>query len=463
MPNVVKTISAHLTTLKGSVDDGFVHKVLYIGEPLEARAIVLQDGWCSKSTYRKGATMTKDHRRVDAGTAQEILLDDPGFLREIAERVAQQILEAEMTEHIGAAPYERGSSRTVHRNGLKPRALRTRVGTLKLLVPQDREGTFSTRLFSRYQRNEKALCLALMEMNVEGVSTRKVKEITEELCGTSFSKSLVSELAGSLDSELEAWRNRRLEARAYPYVFVDARYEKVRVDHKVVNQGDLVVSGVRDDGFREILAVEVADTESEATYHELFRSLKRRGLSGVELVVSDEHEGLKSAVSRHFQGASHQRCQVHYSRNLLGMVGFARRKELGADLRAIFAAPDRKQALTIASSVAEKWRKKGNEKVAEHLEEHIEECLTCLAFPESHRRRIRTTNGLERLNQEIKRRSRVVRIFPNRESCLRLVSALAIEQSEEWLTGRRYLDMQELEEHCGQEKREGEEAVLMER
>jgi hypothetical protein len=147
MPNVVKTISAHLTTLKGSVDDGCVHKLLYIGEPLEARAIVLQDGWCSKSTYRKGATMTKDHRRVDAGTAQEILLDDPGFLREIAERVAQQILEAEMTEHIGAAPYERGSSRTVHRNGLKPRALRTRVGTLNLLVPQDREGTFSTRLF----------------------------------------------------------------------------------------------------------------------------------------------------------------------------------------------------------------------------------------------------------------------------------------------------------------------------
>jgi hypothetical protein len=203
MPNVVKTISAHLTTLKGSVDDGFVHKLLYIDEPLEARAIVLQDGWCSKSTYRKGATMTKDHRRVDAGTAQVILLDDPGFLREIAERVVQQILEGEMTEHMGAAPYERGSSRTVHRNGHKPGALRTRVGTLNLLVPQDREGTFSTRLFFRYQRNEKALCLALMEMNVEDVSTRKVKEITEELCGTSFSKSLISSLAGTGSTGLQ--------------------------------------------------------------------------------------------------------------------------------------------------------------------------------------------------------------------------------------------------------------------
>jgi putative transposase len=228
-----------------------------------------------------------------------------------------------------------------------------------------------------------------MEMYVEGVSTRKVKEVTEELCGTSFSKSLVSSLAGSLDQELQAWRSRRLEAEAYPYLFVDARYEKVRVDSRVVSQGVLIVSGVRDDGFREILAVEVSDTESEATYQELFRSLKRRGLKGVKLVVSDEHEGLKSAIFRHFQGASHQRCQVHYARNLLGMVSYASRKELGADLRAFFASPAREQALRIASSVAEKWRKKkGNEKVAEHIEEHIEECLSCLAFPESHRRRI---------------------------------------------------------------------------
>ncbi len=182
------------------------------------------------------------------------------------------------------------------------------MGTLNLLVPQDREGTFSTRLFARYQRNEKALVLALMEMYVEGVSSRKVKDITEELCGTSFSRSLVSSLADQLDAELDGWRKRPLESKAHPYLFVDARYEKVRVDGRVVSQGVLIVSAVREDGMREILAVEVADTESEATYHELFRSLKRRGLSGVELVVSDEHEGLKAAVSRHFQGASHQRC-----------------------------------------------------------------------------------------------------------------------------------------------------------
>jgi transposase-like protein len=376
--------------------------------------------------------------------------------------VLQELLEAEMTEHVGAAPYERTTERKGHRNGHKPRTLRTRVGTLNLLVPQDREGTFSTRLFSRYQRNEKALVLALMEMYVEGVSTRKVKDVTEELCGTSFSKSLVSSLAGRLDAELESWRSRLLEAQGYPYVFVDARYEKVRVDRRVVSQGVLIVSGVRYDGFRELLGVEVADTESEATYQELFRSLKRRGLSGVELVISDDHEGLKAAIARHFQGASHQRCQVHYARNLLGMVSYARRKELAADLRAIFAAPDRDQALQIATSVAEEWRKKGNQRVAERIEEHVEECLTCLAFPESHRRRIRTTNGLERLNQEIKRRTRVVRIFPNEESCLRLVTALAVEQSEEWITGRRYLDMEELKELRYQEC-ESEEVVAIER
>jgi putative transposase len=374
--------------------------------------------------------MTDDHRRPDAATAQAILLDDADFLKEIIERVLQEVLEAEMTEHVGAAPHECTEARKGHRNGHKPRTLRTRVGTLSLLVPQDREGSFSTRLFARYQRSEKALVLALMEMYLEGVSTRKVKDVTEKLCGTSFSKSLLSSLAGRLDSELEAWRDRRLEAQAYPYLFVDARYEKVRVDSRVVSQGALVVSGVRDDGLREILAVEVADTESEATYQDLFRSLKRRGLSGVGLVVSDDHEGLKAAIARHFQGAAHQRCQVHYARNLLGMVGAKRRKELAEDLRRVFEAPNREMPLGLASELADRWRG-GHPGVAEHVEEHIEECLTCLTFLEGHRKRIRTTNGLERFNQELKRRTRVVRIFPNRGSCLQLVSALAIEQSED--------------------------------
>jgi putative transposase len=400
--------------------------------------------------------MAQDHPKVGEEPVQGVLLNDPGFLKEIVERVLRQVLEAQMTQHLGAAPYQRSESRT----------LKTRVGTLNLLVPQDREGTFSTNLFARYQRNEKALVLAIMEMYemyLEGVSTRKVKDITEALCGTSFSKSLVSRLAGELDLELETWRARPLTAEAYPYVFVDARYEKVRVDGRVVGQGVLIVTAVRENGFREILALQTADTESEATYHELFRSLKARGLKGVRLVTSDDHEGLKAAIERHFQGASWQRCQAHYARNLTGLVSRAKRKELGEGLRGVFAAPTREVALRLAWELADQWRGSHPE-VAEHLEENIEECLSCLSFPESHRRRIRTTNGLERFNQEIKRRTKVVRIFPNREACLRLVTALAVEQSEEWLTGRRYLDMEELlrsEHHL--EEQEGKEVHLVER
>jgi len=374
---------------------------------------------------------------------QSVLTDDPDFLRILVERVVQAVLETEMTAHLHADPYERNADRRGYRNGYKPRQLNTRVGTLTLQVPQDREGTFSTQLFARYQRNEKALVLALMEMYIEGVSTRKVREITEALCGTSFSKSLVSELAGQLDADLDAWRNRPLTEMNYPYLSVDARYEHVRQGGRIVSQGVLIVAGVRADGHREILAVAVADTESEATYHQLFRDLKARGQSGVRLVTSDSHKGLKAAIDRHFQGASWQRCQVHFARDLVKMVGAGRRGELAADVREIFAATTREQAMMTAEAVAARWES-SHPAVARLLEDGIEDCLACLEFPLAHRARIRTTNGLERLNEEIKRRTRVVRIFPNTEACLRLVTALCVEQSEEWVSGRCYLDMSNL-------------------
>lgn len=375
--------------------------------------------------------------------AQAALTDDPDFLRAIVERTVQAILETEMTAHLGAERYERSAGRKGQRNGYKPRTLHTRVGTLTLLVPQDRESTFSTQLFARYQRNEKALVLALMEMYLEGVSTRKVADITEVLCGTSFSKSLVSHLAGELDTDLAAWRARPLGDAAYPYLFVDARYEHVRLDGRIVSQGVLVVSAIRGDGRREIVAVDVADTESEATYQALFRDLKARGLSGVRLVTSDDHAGLRAAIVRHFQGASWQRCQVHYTRNLLGLVGAGKRKDLAAELRQIFAASTPAQARTAAQELADRWRVT-HPKIARSLDEDSEACFACLAFPLAHQARIRTTNGLERFNQELKRRTRVVRIFPNRAACLRLVTALCAEQSEEWISGRRYLDLAEL-------------------
>jgi putative transposase len=372
--------------------------------------------------------------------AQSILIDDPDFLRTLVERVVQAVLDAEMTAHLHAEPYERNPERRGYRNGYKPRQLNTRVGTLSLQVPQDRDGTFSTQLFARYQRNEKALVLALMEMYLEGVSTRNVRDITEALCGTSFSKSLVSELVGQLDAELAAWRNRPLTETTYPYLSVDAHYEHVRQAGQIVSQGVLIVAGVRADGHREILAVEVADTESEATYQQVFRDLKTRGLSGVRLVTSDAHKGLKAAIDRHFQGASWQRCQVHFTRDLVKLVAAGRRGELAEDLREIFAATTRDQAMSTAERMAAHWEA-SHPAVARLLDEGIEDCLACLAFLLAHRARIRTTNGLERLHEEIKRRTRVVRIFPNPEACLRLVTALCIEQSEEWVSGRQYLNM----------------------
>ena len=388
--------------------------------------------------------MAEHDGRELVATAQAALLDDPAFLRGVVTEVLPAILETEMSAHLGAERYERVAGRSGHRNGSKPRTLHTRVGTLELRVPQDREGTFSTELFARYQRTEQALVVTLMEMYVHGVSTRKVAAITEQLCGTSFSKSQVSAVAGRLDTELAAWRERPLAA-TYPYLSVDARYEHVRIDGRVVSQGVLIVAGVRADGRRELLAVEVADTESEATYQELFRRLKGRGLRGVGMVTSDDHAGLRAAIARHFQGASWQRCQVHFARTLHGRVGAKHRARLGADLRGIFAAASAAQARAAARACAAGWRS-SHPAVATALEEDLEDCLACYAAPAAHRLRVRTTNGLERFNQELKRRTRVVRIFPNRAALLRLVTALAMEQSEEWVSGRRYLDMELLPE-----------------
>ena len=305
---------------------------------------------------------------------------------------------------------------------------------------QNRGGTFSAQLFTRDQCKKKALVLTLMEMYVEGVSTRKGREITEVLCGTSVSKSLVSELAGQLDTELEAWRNRSLTQTADPYLSIDACYEHVRQGGQIVSQGVLIVARVRADGHREILAV--ADTESESTYHELFGDLKVRGLSGVRPVTSDDHRALKAAIDRLFQGASCNRCQVHFARDLVKMVGAGRRGELAADLREIFAVTTRDLMIATAEPVASCWEQT-HPVAVRLLDDGVEDCLACLAFPLAHRARIRPTNGMERLNEEIKRRTRVVCIFPNPEACLRLVTALCAEQSDEWVSGRRYLDMAE--------------------
>lgn len=361
-------------------------------------------------------------------------------LRELLRHTIQQVLEEELTSFLNAEPYCRTDARRGYRNGYKPRVLKTRVGRLELLVPKDREGRFQTELFEKYQRNEKALVLAIAEMYVQGVSTRKVKKITEELCGLEISKSQVSALAKGLDAEVGRWRTRPLVKR-YPYLVVDALYEKVRHAGSVVSRGVLTVTGIDEDGYREVLGVWCADTESAASWAEVFRELKDRGLSGVVYVVSDNHRGLVDAIHRHFQGAIWQRCQVHFIRNILGRVPKKDRKRVLALLREITGASCLESAQNrLREAVA--TLEQTHPKVADMLDRHGEEMLAVYALPAHHRRRMRTTNMVERLNEEFRRRTRVIRVFPNEAACVRIVSALAIEFTDEW-TGRKYLDMEQ--------------------
>lgn len=372
----------------------------------------------------------------------QALVDNKDFLKNLLEEFLQEFLETEMTQFLGAAPYQRSADRKGQRNGYKPRMLRTRVGTLNLLVPKDRDGRFQTSLFERYQRSEKALVLALQEMYLQGVSTRKVTEITETLCGTEFSKSQVSALCGRLDTELEAWRKRPLSGE-YPYLIVDAQYHKLRQDSRVISKGILTVLGVNREGYREVLAVECAHTENETTWAAVFKELVDRGLLGVQLIISDDHKGLRGAIERYFQGCQWQRCQVHYLRNLLKMAPRKLAKTLADQLRDVFNAPERETAHERIKQLVSNYSESLPE-VAEFLENTADEVLACFNFPEEHRKRIRSTNGLERLHEEIRRRTRVVRIFPNQNSCLRLTSALAAEQHDLWVSGKRYLNMEPL-------------------
>ena len=281
-----------------------------------------------------------------------------------------------------------------------------------------------------------------MEMYVQGVSTRKVKNITEELCGLEISKSQVSALAKGLDAEVDGWRNRPLVKR-YPYLVVDALYEKVRHAGSVVSRGVLTVTGIDSEGYREVLGIWCADTESEASWSGVFRELKDRGLSGVVYVVSDNHRGLVEAIHRHFQGVIWQRCQVHFIRNALGKVQKKDRKRVVALLREITGASCLESAQNRVREAVDTLADT-HPKVADMLDRHGEEMLAVYALPDHHRKRMRTTNMIERLNEEFRRRTRVIRVFPNEASCVRMISALAIEINDEWME-RKYLTMEPLE------------------
>jgi transposase-like protein len=370
------------------------------------------------------------------GIWQEATGEGEDGLLKLMQNVVQRVLEEELAAFLQAEPHERTEERMGYRNGYKPRTLTTRLGRMELMVPKDREGRFQTELFERYQRSEKALMLSLVEMYVHGVSTRKVKAITEALCGLDISKSQVSKLAKGLDEDIQNWRSRKL-GKEYPYLVVDARYERVRINHQVVTQGVLLVVGIGSDGYREILGTWVADSESEASWSEVFKELRTRGLKGVRYVVSDDHAGLVKAIGRHFQGALWQRCQVHFVRNLCSIVSKKDRPRIVEMLREITTAQAYVSARKRMDETIESLEKT-HPKVSKMLEKNGEDILTVYQLPVWQRRGMKSTNMLERYNQELKRRTRVVRIFPNQESCLRLITALAMEMTEEWL-GRRYL------------------------
>ena len=376
------------------------------------------------------------------GVLLQEVFSEPNGVRRVLEHLLGAAMAQEVEDHVAAAPHERTDERRGQRNGYKPRTLKTRVGDLSLQVPQVRScEPYHPSMLAKWQRSERALLVACAEMYFQGVSTRNVGEVLEAMCGSDISSATVSRVAQELDEKLLSFRDRRLDGIEYPYMHIDARYEKVRVDGRVVSQAVLVAVGFTSQGRREVLDWRVGDSESEATWGELFRQLKDRGLSGLRLLTSDAHKGIVAAMRRHFQGVAWQRCRVHFKRELGRKVSYKVLKELMADLVVIFDPEERAECLKRSEEMAEKWEKR-YPAVAKILREGLEDCLEVLDFPADHRRRLRSTNMLENLMRRLKKRSRVVGVFPNRSSCDRLIGAQLIEVHEMWAVEERgYFNM----------------------
>ena len=397
--------------------------------------------------------MTEKTIKPVVALAKEAIASDAEGLKALLRAAFQEVLEAEMTEALGAGKSERTGRRLGYRSGYYERDLITRIGKIELRVPQDRGGRFSTELFERYARSEKALLAALAEMYVQGVSTRKVKAITEELVGHSFSASSISAIVKRLDGELERFMRRQL-AEPFPYLIVDARYEKVRVDHVIRDQAVMIAIGIGWDGRRQVLGIEVAHRESAPSWSAFLRGLKERGLHGVEFVVSDDHDGLKKAIRETLTGCHWQRCYVHFLRNALDHLPRKGDAECLQELRWMYDRRSLKEAKSDLAAWIKKWGGR-YAKLVDWVEENIEQTFTYFALPAAHHKHMKSTNMLERFNEEIKRRTRVVRIFPNEASCLRLIRALGVERHETWQEDARYLDMDLLAE----QKKEGLKAA----
>jgi len=394
-----------------------------------------------------GANVThhdNDRTRLDAALE---LLTDHGFdgMAHVFELLLNEAMKLERDAYLGAGAYERTESRRGYANGYKPKHVRSRLGELDLAIPKTRDldpglEPFYPRALERGERSERALKLAVAEMYVQGVSTRKVTEVTRQLCGLDVSSSQVSRLAEALDEELETWRTRPLgECR---YLLLDARYEKIRHGGHVTSCALLYAVGIDKDGKRSVLGVSVSLSEAEVHWRGFLRSLLERGLHGVKMITSDDHAGLRAAREAVFPGAAWQRCQFHLQQNAQGYVPRVdQRSAAAASIRSIFNAPDRVEAERLLAKAIDTWKEPAPA-LADWMEQNIPEGLTVFALPAKHRRRLRTSNLLERLSRELKRRTRVATLFPNEASLLRLASAVLAEVSEEWETGRVYISME---------------------
>ena len=367
---------------------------------------------------------------------EDYLIDQEAGIKKLLTCFLNLVMQLEALEQIDAEPYERVESRKAHRNGYKERSLKTRVGELRLKKPQFREIPFETKIFDRYSRVEKALINAIAESYIQGVSTRRVQDIVSQLGIENFSASSVSRIAKELDEKVNEFLKRPIE-HPIKYLFVDASYFKVRTESRYVTKAFLIVTGIRDDGYREILGARIADGEDELFWSGLFQDLKDRGLSGVKLVTSDGHKGIRKAVEESFLGASWQMCHVHLVRAVLRNVAKKYHKEIADKLKVSLEDESKMQELIL------ELENRGFSKAADTLESFQLSLWNYKSFPSSHHRRIRTTNGLERINKELKRRSRVVGAFPGDLSFMRLGVSILIDINEEWMTTKRYLSMDE--------------------
>jgi len=392
----------------------------------------------------KGHTMTVRKLKAVPARLETLVEQDKDLLKCLIQEALQQVLQTEMTDFLGAGPGERSEGRSGYRAGYYGRGLITRVGKIELRVPRDRSGEFSTSLFERFQRSEKALVSALAEMYIQGVSTRKVKAITEELCGHSFSASAISTINKGLDETLTKFARRKL-TDDYPYLILDARYEKVREEGVIQSQAVLIAIGINWEGKREVLGVELANRESQTSWRDFLVSLKQRGLSGVEFAVTDDHAGLKKAVAEILPQAAWQRCYVHFLRNALDYLPRKADDDCLQELRWIYDRRNLTEAQRDLANWLPRWEKK-YPKLTDWVEENIGSTLTFYRLPRLHHRHLKSTNMIERLNEELRRRTRVVRIFPNVASCLRLTRALCAETHEAWLEDNRYINMDLLRE-----------------